>query len=138
LNELYLKHGFFAEKMINIFYEGAIGAQKIANILKSYRENPPKTFGEIKVNSVKDFGVSDIYDEDGELISKQDFFFLECSHGFSFAVRGSGTEPKIKFYVFGQKALSEDDTLSEIQSAVGTAMKEFMELIEADAHTRAV
>jgi len=138
LNELYLKHGFFAEKMINIFYEGAIGAQKIANILKSYRENPPKTFGEIKVNSVKDFGVSDIYDEDGELISKQDFFFLECSHGFSFAVRGSGTEPKIKFYVFGQKALSEDDTLSEIQSEVGTAMKEFMELIEADAHTRAV
>ena len=59
------------------------------------------------MNSVKDFGVSDIYDEDGEMISKQDFFFLECSHGYSFAVRGSGTEPKIKFYVFAQKSLSE-------------------------------
>ena len=123
--------------MINIYYEGAIGAQKIANILKSYRDNPPKNFGETKVNSVKDFGISDIYDEDGEMISKQDFFFLECSHGYSFAVRGSGTEPKIKFYVFAQKSLSEGDQLSEIKSELGSDMKVFMELIEADAHTRA-
>lgn len=137
LDGLYLEHGFFAEKMINIYYEGAIGAQKIANILKSYRENPPKNFGEINVNAVKDFGVSDIYDEDGKMIPKQDFFFLECSHGYSFAVRGSGTEPKIKFYVFGQKALSENHALPEIKSELGSAMKEFMELIEADAHTRA-
>ena len=137
LDGLYLKHGFFAEKMINIYYEGAVGVQKIANILKSYRENPPKDFGEIKVNAVKDFGVSDIYDEDGEMIPKQDFFFLECSHGYSFAVRGSGTEPKIKFYVFGQKSLSEEDVLTKIKSEVGSAMKQFMELIEADAHTRA-
>ena len=137
LDGLYLEHGFFAEKMINIYYEGAIGAQKIANILKSYRDNPPKNFGETKVNSVKDFGVSDIYDEDGEMISKQDFFFLECSHGYSFAVRGSGTEPKIKFYVFAQKSLSEGDQLSEIKSELGSDMKAFMELIEADAHTRA-
>lgn len=137
LDGLYLEHGFFTEKMINIYYEGAIGAQKIANILKSYRENPPKNFGEINVNSVKDFGVSDIYDEDGKMIPKQDFFFLECSHGYSFAVRGSGTEPKIKFYVFGQKALSENHALPEIKSELGSAMKEFMELIEADAHTRA-
>ncbi len=137
LDGLYLEHGFFAEKMINIYYEGAIGAQKIANILKSYRENPPKNFGEINVNAVKDFGVSDIYDEDGKMIPKQDFFFLECSHGYSFAVRGSGTEPKIKFYVFGQKALSENHALPEIKSELVSAMKEFMELIEADAHTRA-
>ena len=137
LDGLYLEHGFFAEKMINIYYEGAIGAQKIANILKSYRENPPKNFGEINVNAVKDFGVSDIYDEDGKMIPKQDFFFLECSHGYSFAVRGSGTEPKIKFYVFGQKALSENHALPQIKSELGSAMKEFMELIEADAHTRA-
>jgi phosphoglucomutase len=71
------------------------------------------------------------------MIPKQDFFFLECSHGYSFAVRGSGTEPKIKFYVFGQKALSENHALPEIKSELGSAMKEFMELIEADAHTRA-
>ena len=137
LDELYLEHGFFAEKMINIYYEGAIGAKKIANILKSYRDNPPKNFGDIKVNSVKDFGVSDIYDEDGEMISKQDFFFLVCSHGYSFAVRGSGTEPKIKFYVFAQKSLSEGRQLSEIKSEVGSDMKAFMELIETDAYTRA-
>ena len=137
LDRLYLEHGFFAERMINIYYEGAIGAKKIANILKSYRDNPPKNFGDIKVNSVKDFGVSDIYDEDGEMISKQDFFFLECSNGYSFAVRGSGTEPKIKFYVFAQKSLSDGRQLSEIKSEVGSDMKAFMELIETDAYTRA-
>lgn len=137
LEGLYSEHGYFTEKMINIYYEGAIGAQKIANILKSYRENPPEKFGEIKVNAVKDFGVSDIYDEDGEMIAKQDFFFLDCSHGYSFAVRGSGTEPKIKFYVFGQKALLKSDTLSKIKTEVSDAMKGFLELIEADAHTRA-
>ena len=48
LDGLYLEHGFFAEKMINIYYEGAIGAQKIANILKSYRDNPLKTLAKPK------------------------------------------------------------------------------------------
>ena len=101
LNNLYLKHGYYNEQMINLYYEGAAGAQKIANILSSYRSNPPKAFGDFKVSHFKDFGVDTLYDSDGELIPKQDFFVLEFENGYSFAVRGSGTEPKIKFYVFG-------------------------------------
>jgi len=124
--------------MINLYYEGAAGAQKIANILSSYRSNPPKAFGDFKVSHFKDFGVDTLYDSDGELIPKQDFFVLEFENGYSFAVRGSGTEPKIKFYVFGYSPIGEGDAddLSRIKRDSNAEMETLKALIEADAHSR--
>ena len=138
LNNLYLKHGYYNEQMINLYYEGAAGAQKIANILSSYRSNPPKAFGDFKVSHFKDFGVDTLYDSDGELIPKQDFFVLEFENGYSFAVRGSGTEPKIKFYVFGYSPIGEGDAddLSRIKRDSNAEMETLKALIEADAHSR--
>lgn len=138
LEALYRKHGYYSEKMINIYYEGAAGAQKIAQILKSYRENPPKNFGAIRVERMDDYGVDSFVDGDGDSIPKQDFYVLECSDGYRFAVRGSGTEPKIKFYIFGQSAVPDTgDDLAQVRSEVEAGMAAFMEAIEADAHARA-
>lgn len=138
LEALYHKHGYYSEKMVNIYYEGAAGAQKIAQILKSYREDPPKNFGSILVKQMDDYGVDTFVDADGDPIPKQDFYVLECSDGYRFAVRGSGTEPKIKFYVFGQRAVPNTrDGLAQVQAEVEAGMKAFMEAIEADAHARA-
>ena len=138
LEALYRKHGYFSEKMINLYYEGAAGAQKIAQILKSYRENPPKKFGAVRVERMNDYGVDTFVDADGEQIPKQDFYLLECSDGYRFAVRGSGTEPKIKFYIFGQRTVPEaGEGMALIRSEVEASMKAFMEAIEADAHARA-
>lgn len=138
LDSLYLKHGYYNEQMINLYYEGAAGAQKISNILNSYRSNPPEAFGEFKIATIKDFGVDTIYDSDGDLIPKQDFFVLEFENGFSYAVRGSGTEPKIKFYVFGFKATDGTSNLTQIKEDSNAEMAMLKDLIEEDAHQRSM
>ncbi len=137
LDSLYLQHGYYEEKNINIYYEGAAGSQKIKNILASYRENAPKAFGDVEVTAFKDFGKDEIIDADGKKIPPQDFYFLELSNGYSFAVRGSGTEPKIKFYVFGRSDVTEPEELPAVKAAGGEVMNAMLEAIEADARQRA-
>jgi phosphoglucomutase len=102
LNQIYAKYGYFTEDVLSINYDGVVGAQKIQKILNSYRSNRPEKFGEHRVTNFHDFGRDTIKDADGCVIPKQDFYKLELSNGFSFAVRGSGTEPKIKFYFFAK------------------------------------
>ena len=137
LDALYLQHGYYEEKQINIYYEGAAGSAKIRNILDSYRDQPPAAFGEVFVSGVTDFGKDEIIDSDGKKIPPQDFFFLELSNGYSFAVRGSGTEPKIKFYVFGRSEVTEPEQLKGVKETAAQVMGNLLQLIEADAHARA-
>ncbi|MFQ3224049.1 MAG: phosphoglucomutase [Lentimonas sp.] len=137
LDSLYLQHGYYEEKTINIYYEGAAGSAKIANILESYRNDPPKAFGDIAVAGFTDFGKDEIIDADGEKIPAQDFYFLELSNGYSFAVRGSGTEPKIKFYVFGRSDVLDPEDLVKVKAAAAVEMQTILSAIDADARVRA-
>lgn len=137
LDSLYLKHGYYEEKAINIYYEGAAGSQKIKKILESYRADAPKAFGDYSVTKFTDFGKDAVSDADGTKIPPQDFYFLELSNGYSFAVRGSGTEPKIKFYVFGRSEVSDQENLETVKSEAAKVMQDLLALIEADARERA-
>ncbi|MGJ8650380.1 MAG: phospho-sugar mutase [Opitutaceae bacterium] len=137
LDSLYLQHGYYEEKTINIYYEGAAGSQKIANILESYRSNPPKAFGDVEVSGFTDFGKDEIIDADGAKIPPQDFYFLELSNGYSFAVRGSGTEPKIKFYVFGRSDLTDPEEIDAVKAKAAEVMQSMLKAIDADARERA-
>ena len=137
LDSLYLQHGYYEEKTINIYYEGAAGSQKIKNILESYRSGAPKAFGDVKVSGFTDFGKDEIIDADGQKIPPQDFYFLELSNGYSFAVRGSGTEPKIKFYVFGRSDVLDPEDLIKVKAVAAVEMQTVLAAIEADARVRA-
>jgi phosphoglucomutase len=137
LDSLYLQHGYYEEKTINIYYEGAAGSQKIKNILESYRSDAPKAFGDVAVSGFTDFGKDDIIDADGDKIPPQDFYFLELSNGYSFAVRGSGTEPKIKFYVFGRSDVLDPEDLIKVKAEAAVEMQRVLAAIEADARVRA-
>lgn len=137
LNALYLQHGYYEEKTINIYYEGAAGSRRIKNIIDSYRNNVPKSFGGIGVRSLTDFGKDEIFDADGERIPPQEFYFLELNNGYSFALRASGTEPKIKFYVFGRSELDDLEKLDEVKAAASEVMQSLLTDIEADARKRA-
>jgi len=137
LDSLYLQHGYYEEKTINIYYEGAAGSQKIKNILESYRSGAPKAFGDVKVSGFTDFGEDEIIDADGQKIPPQDFYFLELSNGYSFAVRGSGTEPKIKFYVFGRSDVLDPEDLIKVKAVAAVEMQSVLAAIEADARVRA-
>ncbi len=137
LDQLYLRHGFFLEGTVNIYYEGASGAAKIRRILDTYRSEPPAAFGDIRVSRFEDFGRMDIRDADGELIPKQDLYFVTLDNGFSFAARGSGTEPKIKFYVFASAPVGDAAALAGVKERVRSELERVKGLIEADARTRA-
>jgi phosphoglucomutase len=137
LDALYLKYGYYTEAIGNIYYEGAAGAAKIAKILASYRKSPPKAFGKVKVTKFRDFGREKIKDADGELIPSQDLYIVTLANGYNYAVRGSGTEPKIKFYLFGKAEVKSAKGLPEAKTSTKAALEELRQQIEADAAARA-
>ncbi len=137
LDQIYLKYGFYLEGVINLYYEGATGAAKIKRILETYRSAPPKAFGDVAVTKFQDFGVEVFKDADGEAIPKQDLYLVTLANGFSFAARGSGTEPKMKFYVFASAPVKNATELAAVKAQVKTELDRVKALIEADAQQRA-
>lgn len=137
LDTLYSKYGYFFETLGNVYYEGAAGAQKIKNILESYRSDTPKEIGGIAVTEMKDFGVDVFTDADGKTIPKQDFYFLTLANGYKYAVRGSGTEPKIKFYLFGHEEVTDPAELEDKKTLTISTIESMKEAILADAAVRA-
>lgn len=137
LDEIYLKYGFNLEGVINLYYEGATGAAKIKRILDTYRSSPPTKFGDVAVAKFQDFGRETIYDADGEKIPSQDLYFVTLANGYSFAARGSGTEPKMKFYLFASAKVNSAAQLAETKAKVRAELDRVKSLIEADAKARA-
>ncbi len=137
LDEIYLRTGYFLEGVINLYYEGASGAAKIKRILDTYRSDSPKAFGDVAVTKFEDFGRQDIRDSDGELVPKQDLYLVTLANGYTFAARGSGTEPKMKFYVFAKSAVKSAAELPAVKVAVKAELDRVKALIEADAQKRA-
>jgi len=137
LDSIYLKYGYYLESLGQIYYEGASGSVKIKNILASYRENPPKSFDGNDVTKFTDYGRETIKDADGKLIPSQDLYFVELANGYSYAVRGSGTEPKIKFYLFARENVSEISELSGIKEVTRQRLDALCQAIESDAAARA-
>ena len=137
LDALYVQHGYFLEGVINIYYEGAPGAAKIRRILDSYRTNPPAAFGDVRVVKFEDFGRQVIKDADGEVIPKQDLYVVTLANGYTYAGRGSGTEPKMKFYIFAQAKVAGAAELPAVKARVKDELARLKALIEADAKARA-
>ncbi len=137
LDEIYLRYGFFLEGVINIYYEGASGAAKIKRILDSYRAGPPAAFGATKVTRFQDFGREKFFDADGEQIPAQDLYLVTLANGYSFAARGSGTEPKMKFYLFASSPVKSVADLPAAKAQTKATLDALKALIEADARKRA-
>ena len=137
LDEIYLRYGFFLEGVINIYYEGATGAAKIKRILDTYRASPPAAFGDTKVTRFQDFGREKFFDADNELIPAQDLYIVSLANGYSFAARGSGTEPKMKFYLFASGPVKSAADLPAAKAQTKASLDALKSLIEADARKRA-
>lgn len=117
LQELYEKHGYYQEKTISVTMSGLSGAEKIKALMARFREEPPKSFADIKVVETQDFntslktkidGSSEPIDMPSSNVLK---YFLEDESWI--AIRPSGTEPKIKFYI-GAKADSESAVSAKV------------------------
>lgn len=136
LDELYQTYGYYQESLGQIYYEGAAGAAKIKRILESYRNTPPKEIDGVAVTKFTDFGRDEILDADGMKIPSQNFYILDLASGYSYAVRGSGTEPKIKFYLFAREEAKDAD-LGTVKETTRERLDALRRAIEEDAAARA-
>jgi phosphoglucomutase len=134
LDDIYREFGYHQETGKSVVMEGANGAAKIQALADSYANNPPDIVDGSKVLRTRDFARQDLYDQEGDLIPKEKMLFIDLEDGRSFAVRPSGTEPKIKFYLFGKAAPSPD--LESSRAKVSAALDSLWAWIEADAATR--
>ena len=125
---LFEKYGYYKEGLHTLTLKGIEGAQKIQDIIKSFRSNPPRQVGSWKTLAFRDYGENRVIDcvtgeerETGLPVSNVLYFELEEDAWC--CVRPSGTEPKVKFYmgVKGEDMADADRKLQELTDAM-TAM----------------
>lgn len=112
LQALYEKYGYFLEKTISVTVQGLEGPAKIKALLDGLRKEVPSNFGGIKVALAQDFAVNQQVDAQGVVseigLPTSNVLKYILEDGSWIAVRPSGTEPKIKFYM-GVKATTQEE-----------------------------
>ena len=112
LQALYEKYGYFLEKTISVTVQGLEGPAKIKALLDGLRKEVPSNFGGIKVAVAQDFAVNQQVDSKGVTseigLPTSNVLKYILEDGSWIAVRPSGTEPKIKFYM-GVKAATQEE-----------------------------
>ncbi|MCX6880479.1 MAG: phospho-sugar mutase [Verrucomicrobia bacterium] len=134
MDDIYREYGYHLEIGKSLVMAGADGAAQIQALAKSYAEQPPTVVDGAAVGRVRDFAKQDWYDQEGDLLPKEKMLFVDLADGRSFAVRPSGTEPKIKYYLFGKAAAGGD--LESAKSQVRTSLDSLWQWIEEDADRR--
>jgi len=122
LIELYIEHGFYKERLVSLTKKGIEGAQEIKQIMIDARENPLQEVNGSKVIRVEDYQLSIIKDFNSgkELtidVPKSNVLIYYTEDGSKIALRPSGTEPKIKFYI------SVNTTLDNVSAFKTTEQK---------------
>ena len=107
LEELRNEYGFYDERLISIVLEGLEGQEKIGQIMKDFRENPLTEIKGMKLERTIDY----LNDDTG--IPKSNVLKYYFDDGSWYALRPSGTEPKIKIYIYS-KGESEKDSKKKL------------------------
>jgi phosphoglucomutase len=140
LDEIYSQFGYFAERTESLVFEGAEGANKIANLMKSYAADPVREVLRSPVANIRNFDTEEIKDVEGDVIPKTKMLMLELEDGTRIAVRPSGTEPKIKYYLFARRqSQSEKFTspdLDRIKAEVKKHLEDLWNWLRKDADSR--
>ena len=103
IEEIYKEYGYFAEKTISVTLSGVDGAEQIKAIMAKFRDNGPKDFNATAISVTEDFKAQTSTAADGTVTAlttpPSDVLKYTLADGSWIAVRPSGTEPKIKFYI---------------------------------------
>lgn len=134
LHELFEQFGVYLEMGKSLVMEGADGAAKIAALSASYSSNPPTEVDGVAVSGIRDFSKGDMVDAEGDPIPAEKMIFVDMADGRSFAVRPSGTEPKIKYYLFGHG--KPGAPVKEALPAVQASLDSLWAAVEKDAFAR--
>jgi len=126
--DMYEKYGYYKEGQYSITMKGIEGAKEIAALMEKLRNNPPKTFGDFKVEEFRDYKTGETLNiatgEKGKTgLPESNVLYFALDNDAWCCARPSGTEPKIKFYM-GVKGTSledaknKEDQLTEAVKAV--------------------
>ncbi len=96
LEDIYKEYGYYLEKLISIVLEGIEGSQRIGRIMESFREDPIINIGDMELVKTIDY----LKDETGNPKSNVLKYYFD--DGSWYAIRPSGTEPKIKVYIYSK------------------------------------
>lgn len=127
---LYETYGYYKEGLHTVTLKGVTGQAKIAEIMDSFRKNPPKSFGAFKVNAFRDYDANVIIKEDGSRtetgLPKSNVLYFDLENDCWCCMRPSGTEPKIKFYmgVKGKDLADADSMLENLTKSVLALVEE--------------
>ncbi len=128
--KLYEKYGWYKEKQISIVLKGADGAEKIKTMMENLRNKKVEKIANWEVNEVRDYQTHKIVKRDGSELETDlptsNVLYYDLSDNSWFAVRPSGTEPKIKLYI-GVKGSSEQEAneqLAELSNEVEKLVRE--------------
>jgi len=140
LDEIYSQFGYFAEKTSSLVFEGAEGANKIASLMKSYAADPVREILGLRVANIRNFETDAIRDVEGDLIPNTKMLMFDLEDGTRIAVRPSGTEPKIKYYLFARRQPESERftsaDLDRIKPAVEKQLEDLWSWLRKDAESR--
>jgi phosphoglucomutase len=140
LDDVFATFGYFEETSGSLVFEGAEGADKIARLVESYAIAPPEEMLGLKVTRIRNFATETIRDVEGDAIPKEKMLIFELEDGTRIAVRASGTEPKIKYYLFAQKRPFKGKfttaELATIKGEIGERLVKLWNWLQQDSNAR--
>ena len=129
IEEIYKEYGYYAEKTISVTLSGVDGAEQIKAIMAKFRNNAPKEWNATAITVVEDFKAQTATAADGTVTNlttpPSDVLKYTLADGSWIAVRPSGTEPKIKFYiaVVGETNEESQAKIDNIEAEINTFVK---------------
>ena len=129
IEEIYKEYGYYAEKTISVTLSGVDGAEQIKAIMAKFRNNAPKEWNATEITVVEDFKAQTSTAADGTLTAlttpPSDVLKYTLADGSWIAVRPSGTEPKIKFYiaVVGESNEASQAKIANIEAEINAFVK---------------
>ena len=129
IEEIYKEYGYYAEKTISVTLSGVDGAEQIKAIMAKFRNNAPKEWNTTAITVVEDFKAQTATAADGTVTNlttpPSDVLKYTLADGSWIAVRPSGTEPKIKFYiaVVGQSNEDSQAKIANIEAEINAFVK---------------
>jgi phosphoglucomutase len=137
LLDIYVQHGLYKEKLINIVKKGKEGADEIKSMMTGYRNNPPEKINNSRVIRINDYALQISHDKTNGTktsigLTRSDVlqFFLE--DGTKISVRPSGTEPKIKFYFSVNGKLDSAEKFEETEKLLDTKISNIIKDLKLD------
>ena len=125
---LYEQYGYYKESQYSLTMKGIDGAAEISALMEKFRNDPPKTFGELGVLQFRDYKTGETLNNDGSKgntgLPESNVLYFELENDSWCCARPSGTEPKIKFYM-GVKGTDLDDAQRRVE-ALTEAVKSYI------------